>query len=784
MFKRILISLTLLIGVLLPANAVLKEDSLSHTLSILRQELTTYHDEYSARQKYAMQSNDRVLSTLMNAVEKSSQNALMLYSQKDGYVFDLTYVCHEAIEQYQEFEKHIIPFKSYVEKNNAELARFDSLIVSLRSMPAAMLDEKSKTDRSVCLALAINTRRMLVDTRDQLTEYIHYYEMTEKRLRNLHDYANMRYADIQNSIFINGGDSYFTILSRFGNYLTQTKESVLNKYTINKKVHSQWDARFIFGLFGVILVYGLIAVLLNQLIVRWLLTRLVHSGRMKLIADFFLAKRTCIIMTTTVITFAIILGFVTLFSNQNFFIMASGLLVEYAWLFSVILISLLIRVKSEQIMSTFRIYLPLLINGFFVISFRIILIPNDLVNLIFPAILLLCCLWQWNVIHRHNKNIGKSDVIYAYISQSVFIISLCCAAVGYTLLSVQILIWWIMQLTGILTITCISDWYNEYTRHKHIDELPITKTWGHSFFNLVILPSAVVFSIMLSLYTAADVFNLSDLTTELFSKTFVNEENFKASFATLTIVAVLFFLFNFINRTAKALALLYFQRQDPTTAESRNVMVKNVLQVIVWGTWVLITMGIFHVSTTWLAVISGGLSTGIGFASKDILENIYYGISLMTGRIKIGDLIVCDGIRGKVTSISYTSTMIEATDGSIIAFTNSQLFTKNYKNMTRNHGEEMHVLEVGVAYGSDIAFVKQILLKELQTLDCIKRKDSIGIVLKELGDSALILKVVVWVDVMTQFGDDGKILECIYNTLNKNSVEIPFPQRDIHVINS
>ena len=56
----------------------------------------------------------------------------------------------------------------------------------------------------------------------------------------------------------------------------------------------------------------------------------------------------------------------------------------------------------------------------------------------------------------------------------------------------------------------------------------------------------------------------------------------------------------------------------------------------------------------------------------------------MTGRVKIGDLIVCDGIRGKVTSISYTSTMVTAMDGSVIAFTNSQLFTKNYQNMTRN----------------------------------------------------------------------------------------------------
>jgi len=127
------------------------------------------------------------------------------------------------------------------------------------------------------------------------------------------------------------------------------------------------------------------------------------------------------------------------------------------------------------------------------------------------------------------------------------------------------------------------------------------------------------------------------------------------------------------------------------------MMLKNVMQIFIWGVWVLITMAMFHVSNTWLVVVSGGLSTGIGFASKDILENIYYGISLMAGRIKIGDLIVCDGVRGTVSSISYISTMINTTDGSVIAFQNSQLFTKNYKNMTRNHGYELHILDVGVA---------------------------------------------------------------------------------------
>lgn len=779
--KRILFFIVVFFSVVMPSHAVLKEDSLANTLSLLRQELVKYHDEYSAKLSASSVSNRRVLATLMEAVQRSNQNALMLYSQKDGYVFDLTYACHEAIEQYREFEDHLDPFKDFVEKADGEVERYDSLINCLRAMPERLLGKQGKIDRSVCLAMAVNTRRMLVENQQQLSEYIYYYEMTENRLSNLNAYANKRYTDIQNSIFVNGGDSYWTIISRFGNYLTQTKESIDGKYFQKTKVRSQWDARFIFGLFGVILLYGIIAVLLNQLIVRIIITKLVEHGKLNAIADWFMQKRFCIILASTVVTFAVILGFVHMTSHQNFIIMASNFLVEFAWLLSVILISLLIRAKSEHVMSAFRIYSPLIVNGFIVISFRIILIPNALVNLIFPPILLICALWQWNVISRHGKNVEENDRYYAYTSQFVFLVSLICSVVGYTLLSVQILIWWIMQLTCILTITCVRDWFKGFSKRKHINKLPITQNWHYHLFSKVVIPVAGVLSLLVSLYWAADVFNLSQWATEKFTAHFIDEKELQVSLSDLCMVVILWFVFKFLNDTFKSLVALFYTKKSPQTAASRIAMVNNVLQVVVWGVWFLVSLAILHISNQWLVIIGGGLSTGVGFASKEILENIYYGFSLMAGRIRIGDMIVCDGVRGKVTSISYTSTMLTAVDGSVIAFTNSQLFAKNYQNLTRNHGWECHILDVGVAYGTDVRKCKELLLEAVSQLPCIDKEKGVKVVLKELGDSALILKVVVWVRVETQFADDGTILECIYNTLNDNSIEIPFPQTDVHM---
>ena len=772
---RLYILLFLLLGLCRPAHAVLKEANLDNTLSILRQELTYYYQDQQEQAESSKLMRQMVFQELMSIVRRSNQNALMLYSQKSDYVFDLTYACHEATEMYHNFRRMLLPFRNIVDKYENEIARYDSLVTSLNTMSTRMLSEKAAIDRTVCLALAVNIKRTLEENRQSISDYIHYYHDTEERLKNLNDYASKRYYEIQNNIFINGGDNYFKILSQLGARLSQTKDAVSEKYEPYRHVRSQWDSRVIVLLFIIVIGYALLAIAINFVVLRFLLPK-------RLRTDTFMAKRTCIALASTVVTFAIILFIARLTTNHNFIIMASGLLMQYAWLLGVILISLLLRVDSTQIKSAFRIYMPLVIVGFIVITFRVVLIPNDLVNMVFPPILLVCTLWQWSVIRRHNKNIPRSDMFYSYISLLVFVVALISSWSGYTLLSVQLLIWWIMQLTCILTITCVRQWVDAYGKRHDMDNKPITKSWFYHLLYRVLLPTMGVLSIIIAIYWAADVFNLSDVTWRVFTYQFIKTKNFSVSFLNIAMVVILWFVFSFISKASKAFLHHYFVQKDPKTADSRMMMAKNVLQVLIWGIWLLVSLGLCHISFTWLVYVSGGLSAGLGFASKDILENIYYGISLMAGRIKIGDWIMVDGVRGKVSSISYVSTTVDAIDGSQISFQNSQLFTKNYKNMTRNHGYELDILEVGVAYGTDIAKCKQLIIDAVSKLDCVNKKRGVRVVLREFGDSSINLKVLAWVPVATQYSNDGEILEAVYNTLNANNINIPFPQRDLHII--
>ena len=161
----------------------------------------------------------------------------------------------------------------------------------------------------------------------------------------------------------------------------------------------------------------------------------------------------------------------------------------------------------------------------------------------------------------------------------------------------------------------------------------------------------------------------------------------------------------------------------------------------------------------------------------------------MTGRLRVGDYIECDGVQGKVESINYQSTQIVTLDGSVIAFQNATLFSKNFKNLTRNHGYVQVKIPVGVAYGVNVEKVRKMLIKSLESVITknaagkylVDNKQGFSVVFDDFGDSSVNLYVLCWVLVEEKLKVMSQIKEIIYNTLNANHIEIPFPQQDIYV---
>ena len=847
--KKKITAILLTLLVLVPAYAVLSEKDLAHTLSVLRYELSASYRNSERMASRMKGSGERQHARLVRMMQQSNELSLMLYSQKQDYTFDMTYALNEVSRQYEEFSARKMPFDDIIKRLDIDIDRYTRLIHTLKSLPpsttveyldslgnvvtldasvhvsrhsglerrygkgpsAFQLDSLGQSDRDSCIFYAQGLLDISTAQKERLVADSTHYQQTAGMLKSAYDYAQERYKTVQNKIFIDGQTDYVTLLKSFKRYWRQASMDAKDKYSLNRNtVHSQWRGPMVVGFAIFVLFWLVIAILVSMVLVR-VLTRRVQIFK----KDRLLKNKFTTALIFTVIIFALSIMLASAFSTQHFFSMASKILVEFAWMLAAIFISLIIRVKEDSVRKGIRLYLPTLLMCFIIISFRIAFIPNSLINIIFPPILLIFTIFQGWTLKRFRKALPQSDFVFGSVSMLVMVATTLIAFWGYVLLGVQLLIWWFFQLTLLQTVTAVYDILDIYNKNhiqtvkrRYIQEHPdmphrsdrdmIAVTWPHAFVKQALLPIAIVVSIPLSLYMASGVFDLTEVFTEYFKFPFLNVEGYiSLSFYKIVMVLTLYFLFKFMNYFAKA---WYRQYKIKSILNASSVKVlnenqvnftlaENVIAIIFWGIYIITIFVLLKIPTTAVKVIGAGLATGLGFAMKDILNNFFYGVQLMSGRLRVGDYVECDGVRGKVDSITYQTTQIVAADGSVMAFPNSTLFNKNFKNLTKNHSYELLSFTVGVKYGVDVEEVRKIILDALLPLqktdkygrDILDSKYGIQIRFQDFGDNSVNLQVVQFVTVEEKMAYASRAKEAVYNALNKHGIEIPFPQRDLYI---
>lgn len=771
--KRILMALMILSAVL-PASAVLKESNMEQTLGVLCEELSETHKEHKERAARFEKRNMQFHRSIGRDLELCNNIELMLYSQKEQNIFDLAYACGQATTLYNRVSR-TRSFKQFEQQQDEQIAQYEKLIQALNNINENQLTTPAmRVTRDSCIYLAKVIESDIRKARETMKDNHEKRQWVANKAKKLNDYAMEMYERIRQSVFVNGGQNYFQILGRFGYNWKSSKEDLAEKYTPSRKTHSEWRGPLIGFLFVFIAVYVLGALLLSWFFLRFLVPK-------RFISLTFRKKRSCIILCVAAAVFGIATFIISNVTDQNFMIMATRLLSEYAWLIAAITLSIIIRMDGDTVKSGVKLYVPVLMIGFLVFFFRIVFLPNTVVNLVFPALLLVCTVWQLFINRRHNNDVPRSDVFYSWISFIVMAVSTVMAWMGYTLMSVQVLIWWIMQLTLIQTITVIYDLLHNYEDKYIPKDADVRRTWFYDAVYKMIIPIAATASVALSIYWAAKVFDLTQWCERIYRYKFVNQPGLIVlSLERILFCIALGFVFYYIIYLCIEAYQLW--KAYKTGSDKKAVSLSmNIIKYVGWGIFIYIVLVTLQVSRTGITFILTGLSTGIGFAMKDTLENLFYGLSLMNGRVKIGDVIECDGVRGKVNNINYQSTLVETIDGSVIAFLNSQLFTKNFKNMTRNHGYEMAKITVGVAYGSKVDQVREMIIDRISHLDCYDPNKGVQVLFQNFGESSVDLLVVVWVRVKSQVADIALIKENIYSVLNENGIEIPFPQSDVHI---
>jgi small-conductance mechanosensitive channel len=218
---------------------------------------------------------------------------------------------------------------------------------------------------------------------------------------------------------------------------------------------------------------------------------------------------------------------------------------------------------------------------------------------------------------------------------------------------------------------------------------------------------------------------------------------------------------------------------DRGVGESINKLVHYLFITIA----IIIALAVLGVELRNFAIMAGALGIGIGFGLQNVVSNFASGLILLFERpVRVGDTVIVAGEWGTITKIGLRSTIMMTFDQSEMIVPNSDLVSEKVVNWTLTNPTARVIMEVGVAYGSDIATVLRILTESGIAHESTLREPPPQALFMGFGDSSLDFELRVWVrEIRNRLEVRSSVLTEIQRRFNEAGIEVPFPQRDLHV---
>ncbi len=215
--------------------------------------------------------------------------------------------------------------------------------------------------------------------------------------------------------------------------------------------------------------------------------------------------------------------------------------------------------------------------------------------------------------------------------------------------------------------------------------------------------------------------------------------------------------------------------------------VASITRYLVLLIGLVVALQTVGVNLTTLNVIAGAVGVGIGFGLQNIANNFISGLIILFERpIKAGDRIEVGNVDGEVKEVGARSTTVLTNDNISIIVPNSRFITENIVNWKYNDARVRFHIPIGVAYGTDARVVERLLREVAAENKNVLADPPAKVWFRGFGDSSLNFELLVWntslVDRKGQFISDLNF--AVYDKLNQHGIEIPFPQRDLHIRSS
>lgn len=257
--------------------------------------------------------------------------------------------------------------------------------------------------------------------------------------------------------------------------------------------------------------------------------------------------------------------------------------------------------------------------------------------------------------------------------------------------------------------------------------------------------------------------------------------NASFNYSQIAVFILIIYLSSFLANTIGYIASLKDEQQG---AERSKRLGSSILliRLAIFTLGFLIAIAASGIPIDKITIILGALSVGIGFGLQTIVNNLVSGIILAFERpIQIGDTIQVGTVEGVVKDIGIRASKIKNWDGAEVIIPNGDLLAHHLTNWTLSDKTRRVELTIGVAYESDMDLVTELIQKELGT-DEIMKLPAPKVFLQTFGENSVNFRVLFWVDdvdIWVTIRD--QVMRGIFKSFKENGIEIPFPQRDLHV---
>jgi len=675
----------------------------------------------------------------------------LLRAQNVENVFAVTIYSKQINDLRNSFDRMCDKLNEGIRKIERNQKRDDDVLAQLEKLDLKFLSPENRHKVPHCLEICRSYSKSLRDTGMVLQPLAERIKVLQKRLAALDELAtNSRRQSFEEMVFSHRSSLLImsgTVVMMERHWIAAARDWLVIQTPASKEFWTH---------FALLLVVGALPLIIaGRYLFRFLLTRMDFPEKY--------AKENYFMLGWCLLIFS----FCLLFSRQMLGEVESTLLFRCGQLLfgaACLTLSLVIRLDRKTMRQTLLLYTPVMLQYFggMVMSLTVAgYVP--LLFMLFVLNIALGIMSWWLLVKTEcthlDRYLGIMAILLSFIAAAL-------ALAGFAYFAFSITSIWYIVLAGLQTgvaITAIIRGYVEQNRERRI-------------FNCLLMtlmtPACWLVVVGSLIYWMASMYNAESVIRQLmFARITFLHKYLDVNFMDILVCLLAALLLSFLLSTFRNIIAIIFGDQ------AQQGLIPSFMTLgtyVAWGLYVIFAMMLFHVEPSGILVVLGGMSMGIGFGMKDIVENFFSGIILLVGKqLRPGDIIEFNGSWGKVRKVSIRATVVDTFDNAVITYPNSDVLSKNFRNWTLNHSLYQADIKVTVKVPvGEIPRIKELLMLSVKNNTDIQSVPPPEVLFTDFTKDGLVFVVRCSMDAEYNARIQSRIREEIGRVFNENNVAI------------